>query len=540
MISIKIYHKYILLLTLILGVLIIPSIKSKASGEPYIKFYLYNNKTEEQEEINNDSNVLLHSYHNVCIFNENNVEAFQHVVFNKSNYEYETIIAYYHDGNNNIKIDSEFIEIIALSPNTKTKNTQITIYDRNVKADFIINITYAGIQNNLKFSAISDGEMFDFYYEYIPIGPVTPPIPDDEELPKNDIVEISNYTDLPYNVLNNMIIKHVSTTFNVYKYDITFENEKGDYIIKNVGLPKIYNHEKEYQSNYQVKNVDDEKRVFLNLKDENGYLITYEATTGKYIANNVVTVNSAILHYEPWPDLNQKRAYVQFDIDIDMDDIYKIDVSYETFEKFLFWDINKEKHKETIYKNKIIREDTKQFNDFFNKIFGIDEDYSNIRKLIDDDYQWEADIGNIVETRYIKDFVILKFYYVTNEIYYESDQVIMDPISNVPDDDNIISDMEKLIKNIFKAIDDSIKWTKQNKSTILFIIILFIILIFLPGILPLVFSLISIFIKAIIYIIKSIINLILLIIKLPLTIINSFKKKSNKKMNKKERLVYKM
>lgn len=299
---------------------------------------------------------------------------------------------------------------------------------------------------------------------------------------------INNYFDLPNNTSGSVIIEAKDGK---NRYNLTFIDSHGNkYLLKDKGLPEPYNHNKTYEITYKVLTEDDEKFIYLEFEHSSFDNFIWRVNDGFYKHHNIVTVTSSYIdHYDGFLNSSPARSYyIHFNVDVPMDIIYRIDVTYFTRKKG-FKEKDWERYDTTLY-----YEELETSSDFKNWIIkyrlGIN-DMKTITKSRLSNYQWQAliwlDPGHqvvnpiplyVYPNREFRDFRLIKFYYVYDGRYYESTEVKDDGTDySFSEWENIIDDFKKISDN-FQTIFNKFSENKEVIFNIGFILIV----LFLAGV----------------------------------------------------------
>lgn len=257
------------------------------------------------------------------------------------------------------------------------------------------------------------------------------------------------------------------------KYDLTFTDQFGrKYLLKNRGLPEPYKQNKSYKVSYKVTIENNEKTVYLNFEHSDSESFIWRVNDGRYNYHNVVTVTKSYIdHYDGVLNSSPVRSYyIHFNVDVPMDKIYRIDVTYYTRVNLLIGEDDWEKYDSTIYyKDFSTSSDFKSW--LLKYISGLPE-LETIQKSRVSGYEWMAliwaDPGVKVglfpiymyPNREFRDYRMIKFYYVTDGVYYETDEV------NDPGTDYRFDEWQDFIDEVKSIIDLTI----SKKDTILTVI----------------------------------------------------------------------
>lgn len=322
---------------------------------------------------------------------------------------------------------------------------------------------------------------------------------------KDEYIEIFDYRDLPntneFNILN---VKYDRTIDDVRRYDLIFNHNDDIYIFKNRTLPEVFKPNDLYEYKWIKKNDEDIQIEFINLNNNTN--IIWEVITGDYIANHVIEITAKEVEKIQSSNPTLYNEYlVHFDTNIPIDDIYQIDITYNTYKNLLFfWKYDIQHHEETIskqnYSDLIETKDIwNKFGNWLQNLTGF-ESNQTIQPSTNKNYQWEFYLGPFPSDRFVEKVLILNLYYVTDGNYYEApvEDEETDPPGTPPDENIITPDIIDNIKDIG-------------------IIILIIVGLVLLG--PLV-TLVTTLLKIIITIIKLLINGIKIIIMIPINLFN--------------------
>ncbi len=342
--------------------------------------------------------------------------------------------------------------------------------------------------------------------------------------------EIYNYNDLPYGYGE---VNIVTVNPNENEYDIYFvmNDNSVQYVRKSTGVPACYYHEKDYSITWKVE--DDEnniKRIIVDFFESDGRNIKWELTSGKYLGKDIIDIPVKKLSKEPYfPSLlgtPHYKHFVHFNTDVQIDELYQVDIEFTTYEMYLFFKTNRKDHTVSI-KNELIEYDNNIFNSLTDWIHG-NQTYTEYTIQEDTDYDWKVEYYEDVDRVHVEDLVIIKLYYVTDGKYYE------DPVNSTPISEPIGGIDIGELDNIKEKLQDIISWFKTNGNSIILVVVAFFVTTLLTALLPFVISVINIILKCIVSIIKGIILILTLPFKLIIGLFSIFSS-----FNKKQKLNYK-
>jgi hypothetical protein len=309
-------------------------------------------------------------------------------------------------------------------------------------------------------------------------------------------IKITSYDELPLSINGTVEIEFIEIIDKKEMFNLKFidSNNNKVYLRENVGLPPVYKRSKTYETTYEVIMVDGLKSVFMDFYYSPIESIRWELTgTGKYYANNVVTVTSSFInHKDGYLNTSPVRNYfIHFNTSVNMDKIYQIDLTYHTRIKTMFVDTDYLKVDDTLY-HKQLNVST-GFKKWFANYIGIPTG-ETISSSTVNGYDWQAlvltDVGTKVPSlpiynypdREFQDLKLLKFYYVTDGEYFESDDVIHDPIDY--ESPTGVEDWFEDFEKIFKSIKDGSK----DVFDILIIVLIISIAIPILSLIPVIFK----------------------------------------------------
>lgn len=215
------------------------------------------------------------------------------------------------------------------------------------------------------------------------------------------------------------------------KYDIIFHYYESRYIAKEVGLPETFDTNKDYYKTWSRNLKDGLKISFESVNDEND--IIWDPSTGDYLTFDIVEITGKKVEHIKSINPSLYNEYkVHFNTDIPIDDILKVDISFDTYKKILFFPkYDKQSHTKTIEQKTYLEltdpnNKRSKFSKWLNKLVGNDE-LKTIQPSTNKNYDWEF-YFNIEPDRFAEQVLILKLYYITDGNYYEA------PTIDVPTD----------------------------------------------------------------------------------------------------------
>lgn len=312
MINIKNYvNKYILLLLiLLLGLLISPSIKTKANGEPYIKFYILNESTNKLEEIDDSSNLKYILGPNACQILPIKRDVTHFALSSKI--KDKKLVAYYFKNDYKVLIPYETANYeFIYNTNYAYDNITIIKHDFNIPVQY--KVKYQGIESTIDITIYSEtGRIYtDYEIFYTPIDEPIENIPSDSQPPR------ITYFHYDYNWIRDEYIFEKNGVNWVHADINTCEKIPLYYI------PNYYDYKNDYVLfRYEINDFDDTNYIIKDIPVEN---VTYSidvATSIAEIKDNYLylydkTARVEVTYYVNYNDLNYEKVitYSTFNFD---------------------------------------------------------------------------------------------------------------------------------------------------------------------------------------------------------------------------------
>ncbi|QVK17354.1 hypothetical protein KHQ81_10880 [Mycoplasmatota bacterium] len=366
---------------------------------------------------------------------------------------------------------------------------------------------------------------------------------------KSDDTVIHNVTELD-NVLKDNYENY--GRLNVIKtdtsYDLQFYAISNVYIWNNLNLPSDIEQEDINYAKWVRSEYNNQNYYILEFSLKDGSTLIWNLNDEEYEKVNVVTITS-----DECEKRNKYEIYIHFNTDVPMDDIYMMKVSYTDYYTFGAFDMfenanwiqGSEKTHERIIKSDETYDISHGLLDWYTSgLFGKKGQVNAIEHSDKENYDWKIFLGDMNQTElwykrdswiqeavssmirpsdyFIKDYVVLKFWYSYKGVAYVSDEVIDVPLAD--DTTKELSDVQKAMLNTENKINNIVNHPVVNFIIDnLDVIVIIIVLLILLSVLSPVLTLLPVILKSVSLLIKVVFSILLL----PLNIVSSSSKKHN-------------